>query len=154
MMRAVGRIQSVCLDHQNHRLRVRKSMRNSRWRSSSQNQKSNNHRKNHPPIEVDERNGISDADAPYVPPLPEPLIVPPLTKVHFSCFQSHRSMPVSNNVWYAVPCMTCSKLDQEVRYRCTFCCLRICTNCFQSLQKCKDRSLAELVSTSSPSKVS
>ncbi|KAL1965969.1 hypothetical protein VTN77DRAFT_4909 [Rasamsonia byssochlamydoides] len=94
-----------------------------------------------------ESDGISDANAPYVPPLPEPQIVPPLTKVHFSCYQSHRSMPVSNNVWYPVACMTCHKLDQEVRYRCTFCCLRICTSCFQALQKCKDRSLAELMST-------
>lgn len=27
------------------------------------------------------------------------------------------------------------------RWRCTFCCLRICTECKQGLVKCKDRSL-------------
>ncbi|KKA20766.1 Uncharacterized protein T310_5216 [Rasamsonia emersonii CBS 393.64] len=98
------------------------------------------------PVEGDEGNEVNDPNAPYVPPLPEPMIIPPLTRVHYSCYQSHRSMPVSNNFWYAVACMTCHKVDREIRHRCTFCCLRICSSCFQLLQKCKDRSLAELMS--------
>lgn len=84
--------------------------------------------------------------APWLPPQPEPIAAP-LTKVHFSCYQSHRSMLLSNNFWYPVPCMTCQRQDREVRHRCTFCCLRICTDCFQALQSCKDRSLAELMET-------
>ncbi|KAL2004985.1 hypothetical protein VTN00DRAFT_2835 [Thermoascus crustaceus] len=94
-------------------------------------------------VTVKESNGD---DASWLPPQPEPIVAR-LTKVHFSCYQSHRSMPPSNNFWYPVPCMTCRKQDREVRHRCTFCCLRICADCFQALQKCKDRSLAEFMET-------
>jgi hypothetical protein len=79
----------------------------------------------------------------WTPPLPDPVVIAPLTRVHYDCFQAHRNMPQSNNVWYATACMTCQKLDQEVRHRCTFCCLRVCAACFERLQKSKDRSLAE-----------
>jgi len=72
-------------------------------------------------------------------------LIPPLTKVHFACYQSHRSFAVSNNVRYPVPCMTCLKSDQQLRWRCTFCCLRICGDCVQAIQKCKARSLKELL---------
>jgi len=71
--------------------------------------------------------------------------VPPLNKVHFACYQSHRSFAVSNNVRYPVPCMTCLKSDQQLRWRCTFCCLRICGDCVQAIQKCEARSLKELL---------
>lgn len=90
------------------------------------------------------KEGINGADDLPPPPQPEPIAAP-LTKVHFACYQSHKSMPVANNYWYSVPCMACQKVDQQYRYRCTFCCLRICGDCFQSLQRCKDRSLAELL---------
>lgn len=93
------------------------------------------------------KEGINGADDLPPPPQPEPIPVP-LTKIHFACYQSHKSMPVANNYWYSVPCMTCQKVDQQYRYRCTFCCLRICGDCFQSLQKCKGRSLAELLESS------
>jgi hypothetical protein len=81
-----------------------------------------------------------------VPPIPEPQIIPPLTKVHYGCFQSHAFMPPTTNLWYATACMTCKKIDQEVRHRCTFCCMRICGGCFEELRKCKNRDLKELVS--------
>ncbi|KAJ9195454.1 hypothetical protein DTO164E3_6767 [Paecilomyces variotii] len=92
-------------------------------------------------------NGINSND--NLPPPPQQLepVAAPLSKVHFACYQSHRSMPVANNYWYSVPCMTCRKVDQQSRYRCTFCCLRICGDCFQGLQKCNDRSLAEFLDT-------
>ncbi|KAH8701130.1 hypothetical protein BGW36DRAFT_425925 [Talaromyces proteolyticus] len=83
----------------------------------------------------------------YIPPLPEPTVIPPLTRTHYDCYQSHRLMLISNNVWYATACMTCRKLDQEIRHRCSFCCVRICASCFESLQKCKNRSLKELIAT-------
>jgi hypothetical protein len=83
----------------------------------------------------------------YVPPIPETIIIPPLTPVHYACFQSHASMPASSNVWYATACMTCRKVDQEVRHRCTFCCMRICAGCFERLQKCRGRALGELMSS-------
>ncbi|PYH99530.1 hypothetical protein BO71DRAFT_192796 [Aspergillus ellipticus CBS 707.79] len=93
------------------------------------------------PIELmssEENNG------PWTPPEIEPVAAP-LNKLHFACYQDHRSMPPANNVWHALPCMTCQKFDRDVRYRCVFCCLRICTGCFQTLQKSPNRSLAQLM---------
>jgi len=88
----------------------------------------------------------SDEPAPPdTPPLELEVVAAPLTKVHFACFQEHRNMPVSQNVWCPVPCMTCQKFDREIRHRCVFCCLRICGSCHQALMKCKDRSLEELM---------
>ncbi|PGH18489.1 hypothetical protein AJ80_04459 [Polytolypa hystricis UAMH7299] len=74
-----------------------------------------------------------------------PPVIPPLTKVHFACFQSHRTFVASKNARYPVPCMTCLKHDKEMRWRCTFCCLRICAECLQGIRKCKGRSLKELM---------
>ncbi|BDD57895.1 hypothetical protein MPDQ_004096 [Monascus purpureus] len=97
-----------------------------------------------------------DTDIPspreQVEPDPEPLTPPemveiaaPLAKVHFACYQDHRSMPISRNAWYSTPCMACHKQDREIRHRCVFCSLRICSGCFETLQKCQNRSLAQLV---------
>lgn len=41
--------------------------------------------------------------------------------------------------------MTCLKADQEVRWRCVFCCLRICADCLGGIKRCKDRSLIEFM---------
>lgn len=41
--------------------------------------------------------------------------------------------------------MTCLKADQEVRWRCVFCCLRICADCLGGIKGCKDRSLIEFM---------
>lgn len=76
---------------------------------------------------------------------PEADTAAPLTKLHFGCYQEHRSMPIAANIWHAVPCMTCHKSDREIRHRCVFCCLRICEDCYQGLQKCPRRSLNDLL---------
>ncbi|PGH10791.1 hypothetical protein AJ79_05264 [Helicocarpus griseus UAMH5409] len=76
---------------------------------------------------------------------PKKYAIPPLTRVHFACYQSHRYFAASNNSVYPVPCMTCLKVDEEIRWRCTFCCLRICGECMQLIDKCKRRSLKELM---------
>lgn len=72
-------------------------------------------------------------------------VAAPLNKVHFACFQEHRNMPVAQNVWCPLPCQTCHKFNREIRHRCVFCCLRVCEGCYQALQKCKNRSLSELM---------
>lgn len=54
-------------------------------------------------------------------------------------------MPVAQNTWCPVPCMTCQKADREIRHRCVFCCLRVCEGCFLALQRCRGRSLGELM---------
>lgn len=92
------------------------------------------------PVSSEENNG------PWTPPDIEPVAAP-LNKLHFACYQGHRSMPAANNVWYPLPCMTCQKFDREVRYRCVFCCLRVCASCFQTLQKVPTRSLDQLMET-------
>ncbi|KAJ5663792.1 hypothetical protein N7507_004523 [Penicillium longicatenatum] len=81
-----------------------------------------------------------------MPPMPdiEPVAAP-LNKIHFACFQEHRNMPVAQNVWCPLPCQTCHKFNREIRHRCVFCCLRVCEGCYQALQKCKNRSLSELM---------
>ncbi|KAJ5180412.1 hypothetical protein N7492_003622 [Penicillium capsulatum] len=83
---------------------------------------------------------------PYTPPEVEPVAAP-LNRVHFACFQDHRAMPVAQNEWCPLRCQTCHKFDREIRHRCVFCCLRICEACYQGLQKCPNRSLAELMKT-------
>lgn len=102
----------------------------------------NNHNHNHNHLIAD--NGVVDEDDDDWEP-PEVDVAAPLEKLHFACYQEHRSMPTSANVWYAVPCMTCQKLDREVRHRCVFCCLRVCEGCYRGLQKCQRRSLEELL---------
>lgn len=79
------------------------------------------------------------------PPLEFEPVAASLNKVHFACFQGHRNMPVAQNAWCPVPCMTCLKFDRKIRHRCVFCCLRICEGCHQVLAKCKNRSLEELM---------
>ncbi|KAL4737581.1 hypothetical protein BDV11DRAFT_191461 [Aspergillus similis] len=98
--------------------------------------------------------GSSEEDnRPFTPPEVEPVAVP-LTKLHYACYQDHRAMPAAGNVWYALPCMTCQKFDREIRHRCVFCCLRVCADCYQALQKFPRRSLAQLMETiSSPNGV-
>lgn len=86
----------------------------------------------------------SEAPSPFVAPDVEP-VAPSLNKIHLTCYQQHRAMPVAQNKWCPMPCMTCNKFDTEIRHRCVFCCLRVCVGCYQTLQKCKNRSVEELV---------
>ncbi|KAJ5876086.1 uncharacterized protein N7529_001670 [Penicillium soppii] len=85
-----------------------------------------------------------EAPSPFVLPEVEP-VAPELNKIHLTCYQEHRAMPVAQNTWCPMPCMTCQKFDTEIRHRCVFCCLRVCEGCYQMLQKCKNRSVEELV---------
>ncbi|KAJ5326083.1 uncharacterized protein N7506_009185 [Penicillium brevicompactum] len=86
----------------------------------------------------------SEDTSPYVAPDFEP-VAPSLNKTHLTCYQEHRAMPIAQNKWCPMPCMTCNKFDTEIRHRCVFCCLRVCEGCYQMLQKCKNRSVEELV---------
>lgn len=82
-------------------------------------------------------------------PIPKELksVVQPLTDLHYSCYQAHRSIAMSRNIYYPVPCMTCHVADREVRWRCTFCCLRVCASCVEGLRACQRRSLKEFMET-------
>ena len=68
---------------------------------------------------------------------PIPIPAPPLTIVHMNCYQGHRRMVVSPNKYNPVPCMVCKQEEQEKRWRCTFCALRLCGPCMAEFDRHK-----------------
>ncbi|KAL4888101.1 hypothetical protein BDV59DRAFT_189276 [Aspergillus ambiguus] len=96
----------------------------------------------------DDDDAVEEDTGPWTPPDYDPVAAP-LNKLHFSCYQEHRAMLPANNQWYPLPCMTCQKFDREMRFRCVFCCLRVCGGCLEGLRKCPRRSLAQLMETMS-----
>lgn len=70
---------------------------------------------------------------------------PPLQAIHFACYHSHKRMLCSRNIHHPLPCMACGVEDQKVRWRCVWCCLRICTECMDYLNKDSGRNLAVLL---------
>ncbi|KAL5365834.1 hypothetical protein BJX96DRAFT_159832 [Aspergillus floccosus] len=87
-----------------------------------------------------------DDTGPWTPPDYEP-VAPPLNKLHYACYQEHRAMLPAQNMWYPLPCMACQKFDRETRFRCVFCCLRVCGACHEGLRKSPHRSLARWMET-------
>ncbi|MCJ1314422.1 hypothetical protein MMC25_008104 [Agyrium rufum] len=73
-----------------------------------------------------------------------PLVPPSLRIVHYDCYQGHRSIKVSNNMFSPVPCMVCGIKDNQLRWKCTFCCLRICGSCVDVLSEDPFRDLRKL----------
>lgn len=73
-------------------------------------------------------------------------VVPPITSAHYACYHSHRSMQLSRNIYAPVPCMTCYLDDQDLRWTCTWCCLRICRQCLGVLESSRGRDLSEMLS--------
>lgn len=61
---------------------------------------------------------------------------PPLTIAHLNCFQRHTRFHRSRNRFASVACMVCYKDDQDDRYNCAWCCLRICASCRDRLEGC------------------
>jgi len=71
--------------------------------------------------------------------------VPPLTLAHHHCYHSHRTMRLSRNVYASVPCMTCYQEDKEPRWKCSWCCLRICRQCLELLDNSRDRTVSDIL---------
>lgn len=85
---------------------------------------------------------------PAVPPHTNPrtsTAVPPLTLAHHHCYQSHRTMRLSRNVYAPVPCMTCYREDKEPRWLCSWCCLRICRQCQEVLENSGERTVSDIL---------
>ncbi|KAL8842650.1 MAG: hypothetical protein Q9170_000425 [Blastenia crenularia] len=85
---------------------------------------------------------------PYFPTRPvhlDRIPAPPLTPIHFACYQSHRRMLNAKNTHHPVPCMTCGVSDEHVRWKCVWCCLRVCDGCMEGLKKIEGRDLSALV---------
>ncbi|EFW22188.1 conserved hypothetical protein [Coccidioides posadasii str. Silveira] len=74
-------------------------------------------------------------------------VAPPLKRSHFLCFSSHRSFLKTRNTHHSLPCMTCKREDFPHLWRCTFCFLRICEDCFDTLCDMENRSLQKLLET-------
>lgn len=83
---------------------------------------------------------------PFRVPKLEKVPAPPLLPSHFDCYQSHRRMLVSRNIHCPIPCMVCRLEDEQVRWKCIWCCLRVCGRCMESLDKIRRRDLHTLVS--------
>lgn len=76
---------------------------------------------------------------------PIPIPAPPLTIIHMKCYQGHRRMLVSPNKYNPVPCMVCKQEEQDKRWRCPFCALRLCGPCMAEFDQRK-RDLEAVVS--------
>jgi len=70
---------------------------------------------------------------------------PKLTVIHLQCYQFHKNIRESSNVHAPVPCTTCHVEDKEIRWRCTWCCLRICGRCMEKLSSVPDRDLKRML---------
>ncbi|KAL8683278.1 MAG: hypothetical protein Q9186_000780 [Xanthomendoza sp. 1 TL-2023] len=70
---------------------------------------------------------------------------PRLRPIHFACYQMHRKMVCSQNVHHSVPCMSCGLEDDEERWKCVWCCLRICRQCMDTLNKDDGRDLVAVL---------
>ena len=74
-----------------------------------------------------------------------PIGVPPLTLAHHECYHSHRTLQLSRNVYAPVPCMTCYQEDNEPRWKCSWCCLRICRQCLEHLENSRERTVSDIL---------
>lgn len=74
-----------------------------------------------------------------------PIRPPPLTMAHFACYQSHRRVSFSPNVHNPMPCMTCEVEGGKARWKCQWCCLRLCTGCMERLAGIEGRDLERLL---------
>ncbi|KAL8860223.1 MAG: hypothetical protein Q9178_003194 [Gyalolechia marmorata] len=73
------------------------------------------------------------------------VLAPPLQPVHLACYQSHKRMLCAQNVRHPVPCMTCGIENEQLRWRCVWCCLRICRECMEVLNQDRGRNLTGLL---------
>ena len=80
---------------------------------------------------------------PHSPSLPAPA--PPLTPMQVSCLHSHRILHRSKNNHAPVACMLCENADFEQRWRCHWCCLRMCSRCREKLETIESRDIAVLL---------
>jgi len=90
------------------------------------------------------------AKAPFNITSPAPLDkvqrAPAVLAEQLDCFLSHRNLRSSQNSKCAVACMLCEKMDNEKRFACIFCHLRICEPCVKGLTETPGRSAEHFLS--------
>ncbi|KAJ9643361.1 hypothetical protein H2199_004040 [Coniosporium tulheliwenetii] len=62
-------------------------------------------------------------------PRPAETNAPLVTKLQTDCYQLHRTFHKSKNVHSSIDCMLCYRQDEENRWLCSWCALRICGWC-------------------------
>lgn len=112
------------------------ALSNSQLSSASSRAPSFNSRKSAVPISIHLPKTFPDG--------PIPVLAPPLTVIHYKCYQSHRRILLSRNKVNPVPCMTCGEAEGEARWKCIWCALRICGVCMAEFDA-KHRSLEKFV---------
>lgn len=99
-----------------------------------------------------QRSGMSDviesapespSEIPFVPltASPVPKAAAPITEKHHNCYSNHATFVWSRNDFQPMACMICNKNDQERKWACVWCYLRICVECSTELQKTPSRDL-------------
>ncbi|KAI0419946.1 hypothetical protein F5X98DRAFT_372172 [Xylaria grammica] len=53
----------------------------------------------------------------------------PLSERHYKCHVNHNKLLDSRNTNYPLACQTCCVADANLRFRCTFCNMRLCMSC-------------------------
>ncbi|KAF1964704.1 hypothetical protein BU23DRAFT_51544 [Bimuria novae-zelandiae CBS 107.79] len=103
-----------------------------------------------------QRLGIPEAmesapESPTTPPFvpltdaPVPRSTAPITEKHLHCYSRHATFVWSRNDYQPMACMICNKNDQERRWSCVWCYLRICVDCSVELQKTPGRDLQSML---------
>lgn len=80
-----------------------------------------------------------------IPPIDYVAPAPRLQVPQLDCFHQHKDMRRSGNRHCPVACATCGKSEQDTRWRCTWCSVRICQGCMDVLAKTRGRDLRQAV---------
>lgn len=93
--------------------------------------------------DVMESGPASPEEIPFVPltETPVPRSGAPITEKHHQCYSKHATFVWSRNDFQPMACMICSKNDQERKWACVWCYLRICVECSAELMKTPGRDL-------------
>ncbi|KAJ4286227.1 hypothetical protein N0V90_013261 [Kalmusia sp. IMI 367209] len=84
---------------------------------------------------------------PFVPltEAPAPSAGPPITERHHNCYSRHATFVWSRNNFQPMACMVCKNNDQERKWSCVWCCLRICVDCSRELNNTPGRNLQAVI---------
>ncbi|KAH7402504.1 hypothetical protein BKA66DRAFT_564419 [Pyrenochaeta sp. MPI-SDFR-AT-0127] len=79
-------------------------------------------------------------------PIPLPVtLIPQITSSQVYCYTSHRTNIWSNNTFQPMGCMVCHSNDNDRKWACTWCQLRICRACSEELNMVPGRDLGKLL---------
>ncbi|KAF3040286.1 hypothetical protein E8E12_005816 [Didymella heteroderae] len=81
-------------------------------------------------------------------PIPLPItLIPCITPSQLSCYTSHATNVWSNNIFQPMGCQICHSNENDRKFSCTWCQLRICRACSEELRMIPGRDLGRLLET-------